>query len=125
DRVAADQALEPPVLGRVSEQVGDIVTERHRVAVEHPQHRHHTHGADAHHHHVEHALGANHAPVEERQSWGHQEHQRGTCQHPRGVAGVRLPQYRELVHSQFPPCATPQPYLPTTVDLVTTMLSGC
>ena len=117
-RVSADEALEAEELRRVAEQIADVVAESKRVAVQHPQHRHHTHGADAHHDHVEHALGANHAAVEERQARGHQQHHRGACQHPCCVTGVRLTQYRELVHSQFPPSTRQGRKGFTTVDLV-------
>jgi hypothetical protein len=102
-RITADEALEAEVLHRITEKVADVITKGQRVAVEHPQHSHHTHGADAHHDHVQHALRANHAAVEERQAWRHQQHHRGACQHPCGVAGIRRTQDRESIHSQFPP----------------------
>ena len=100
--VAADETLQTEVFGRVTEDVVCVVAECDRVAVKHPQHRHHAHRADAHHEHVEHASGADHAAVEERQSRGHQQHQRGTCQHPGGIAGIGLAQCRET-HSLSPP----------------------
>ncbi len=69
--VAADETLQAEVFGRVTEEVVFVVAECDRVAVEHPQHRHHAHRADAHHEHVEHASGADHTAIEECQSRGH------------------------------------------------------
>ena len=43
---------------------------------------------EVHHHHVQDALATDHAAVEERQTWGHQHHQRGAGEHPCGVAGI-------------------------------------
>ncbi len=77
DALGAHQALEPEELERVTEQPpADVVAERHRVAVEHPQDADQGECAEAHHHHVEDALGADHAAVEECESWCHQQHQR-------------------------------------------------
>ena len=90
DGVAADEALQAPVVARFADDSPLVVTERHGIAVEHPQHGHDAHCADAHHDHVEYASGTNHAAVEERQSRRHQQHQRGTRQHPGGIARIWL-----------------------------------
>jgi hypothetical protein len=83
------QALQPEVLEGIAEQAGaDVVAECHRVAVEHPQHADQGQRAEAHHHHVQNALRADHAAVEERETWGHQQHERGAGEDPGGVAGV-------------------------------------
>ena len=83
------QALEAEEVERVAEQAGaDVVAEGHRVAVEHPEDADQRQRAEAHHHHVQDALGADHAAVEERQAWGHQQHERGAGEDPGGVAGV-------------------------------------
>jgi hypothetical protein len=117
-RVTGDQTLQAPVLRRVADEIELVVAEGQRVAVQHPQHRHDTHGADAHHQHVEHTLGAHHAAIEERQSWRHQQHQRGACQHPCRIPGVGDAHYRKAIHSQFPPSTCHSRNVFTTVDLL-------
>jgi len=64
--------------------------ERHRVAVEHPQHADETHGAEAQHHHADHALGLHQSAVEERQSRRHEENERGCDEDECGVALIHL-----------------------------------
>jgi hypothetical protein len=116
--VTADEALQPEELRRVAEEIGYVVAECQRVTVEHPQHRHHTHGAEAHHDHVEHALGPDHAPVEESQARGHQQDKRGARQHPRGITGIRYTEGRKSIHSQFPPSTRHGRNVLRHVDLV-------
>ena len=69
-----------------TQPAADVVAERERVAVEHPQHADDAECCRSHHHHVEDALGADHAAVEERQARGHEQHERGAGQDPGGVA---------------------------------------
>jgi hypothetical protein len=116
--VSADQTLQAEELRRITEEIAYVISERQRIAVEHPQHRHDAHGADAHHDHVEHALGPHHASVEEGQARRHQQDKRCACQHPRGITGVRYTECRESIHSQFPPSTCHGRNAFTTIDLV-------
>src|SRR5436305_11318028 len=77
------------MLERVANQAATgVVAECLRVAVEHPEDAHDSHRGHAHHYHVQDALRADHAAVEERQAWGHQQHQGRACEHPGSVTGV-------------------------------------
>ena len=53
-----------------------VVSERDRVAVEHPEDSDEADRAEAHHHHADDALRLDHAAVEERKSWRHEQHER-------------------------------------------------
>ena len=63
--------------------------ERHAVAVDEPQDGDQAGNGEALHHHGKNVLGAHHAAVEQGQAGnGHEQHQRGGCEHPRRVAGI-------------------------------------
>ncbi|CFR26573.1 Uncharacterised protein [Mycobacterium tuberculosis] len=116
--IDADETFETPVLARVAGDVANVITERNRVAVKRPEHRHDTHRADAHHDHVQDALGTHHAAVEKCQTRRHQQHERGTHQHPGGVAAIRNAHDGELVHSLSPPVERWHGPSLTTDDLI-------
>ena len=96
--ITTDKTLQTEKLRRVTKQPRNIVTERQRVPIQHPQHRHQTHRTDTHHDHVQHVLRADHAAIEKSQAGRHQQHQRGTGQHPRSVTGIRDTHSRETIH---------------------------
>ncbi len=80
--------MQEEILQRVAEE-GVALAERHAVAEDHPQHRHHRHQHQAVHHGGQHVLAPHQAAVEQDQPRrGHHQHQRGTDQHPGVVAGV-------------------------------------
>ena len=61
------------------------------VAPEGPQNAHEPGNREALHEHRKHVLAAHHPRVEERQSGnGHEKHERGRGQHPRGIARAQL-----------------------------------
>ena len=88
ERGGVEQTLEAAKSKLPTRPPPDVVAERERVAVEHPQHADEPEGAEAHHHHVEDALGADHAAVEEREAWCHEQHERSAREDPGGVAGA-------------------------------------
>jgi cytochrome P450 len=52
------------------------------VADKNPQHGDYTHTHKALHQDAQHVLASDQPSVEESESWGHQQHHRGTCQQP-------------------------------------------
>ena len=72
----------------VAEDAADVAREGERVAEEHPDRGDDAHRDERLHHDRKEVLAADQTPVEEREAWGHQRHERGADEDERSVARV-------------------------------------
>ena len=87
-RIHADPA--EPGLGQAADVAADAVAERKAVAADHPNERNQTSDGEALHDDREHVAISDQPRIKERQTGQcHEQHQRGGCQHPCSVAGVK------------------------------------
>ena len=75
----------PPIRPRAC-----IRAEGQRVPDQHPEDSDRGDAEEVRHQHGEHVLGPDHAAIKQGEAGGHEQHERGADQHPRGIAGVDL-----------------------------------